>query len=97
MSGETSGGAAAAGQGWAPGTLATSLAVVGRVPGTVIWCTNINENHIARDFHPYTGSSPGDPGGTGMFCPSGYVLSVSRLGPLWSMETRSCKIILNSR
>lgn len=83
MSGETSGGAAAAGQGWAPGTLATSLAVVGRVPGTVIWCTNINENHIARDFHPFTCSSPG---GVCMFCPSGglsCLSSVLALCGLW--------------
>lgn len=29
-------------------------AVVGRVPGTVIWCTKRNKNHIARDFHSFT-------------------------------------------
>lgn len=29
-------------------------AVVGRVPGTVIWCTKNNKNHIARDFHSFT-------------------------------------------
>ncbi|KAL6469492.1 hypothetical protein MHYP_G00230160 [Metynnis hypsauchen] len=36
-----------------PGAVAR-LAVVGRVPGTVIWWTNRNKNHIARDFHPCT-------------------------------------------
>lgn len=63
--------------------LATSLAVVGRVPGTVIWWTNINENHIARDFHPFTCSSPG---GVCMFCPSGglsCLSSVLALCGLW--------------
>lgn len=30
------------------------VAVVGRVPGTVIWCKTNNKNHIARDFHSVT-------------------------------------------
>lgn len=38
---------------WSRGVVAR-LAVAGRVPGTVIWWTNRNKNHIARDFHPHT-------------------------------------------
>lgn len=35
-------------------TVDLPVAVVGRVPGTVIWCTKENKNHIARDFHSFT-------------------------------------------
>lgn len=39
------------GAGW---MLPQPVAVVGRVPGTVIWCKTNNKNHIARDFHSVT-------------------------------------------